>query len=937
MKSMLVLLMAVTIPWPTLASEAWPHLDRTSMAADAFTRDHPEWDGRGVAIAVVDSGVDVGVPGLLTTSTGEVKVLDARDFTGQGDISLTRATWYDGKATHPDDEWSLDGLEAAGVPEGHLDVLLGLIEEVQFAGSRAQDLDGDGEPTGRWAVVAYRLEDQWWLRVDTDGDGDVSDEDALQDYGDTQRAFTLSGDPLTADTVATPLHFAPTLLADQDLLSLHFDDGGHGTHVAGIAAGHAIGGVQGQDGVAPGAWVLSLKIGHNQLPGGATVTGSMRKAFEYGAQWSEEHGIPVVFNLSYGISSGIEGAGGMEKFLDELLVDHPHLVVVTSNGNEGPGLSTTGIPAAAENVISVGSYITRELAVNLRGRDIGADRVVFYSSRGGETPKPDVVAPGLAFSTVAPWDERPVKSGTSMASPAAAGAVALLLSAASAQDLEPTWAQVRRALWASATRVPGYGHLDQGWGLVQVPAAWRALQTLVRDRGVQPLTFHVEAKGPVPPDFGGRNAYWRAGGYVPEGRKGQQFHVTPVFASDVAADDRVAPTVDVTLRSDASWLKVDRPRLQFQGEQRKSLSLRFDPGKLRQPGAHVARVTGTPVGDAAAAFQIMAVVIVPERFDGGQVRTWPNIQLGPGDVYRLFLEVPAGATAMEARIEVPEGRDGKFWTELYDPIGDPEGRRQGRADSERDRELIIRVDRGDLVPGTWELDLTGAHDAVTASRGDVQVLFFGLAATPDLVDGFDGGADEPASGVLSVVNVFGEPFAGKAQGAVDRLQRTSDQEADAEGWSKSFELTADRPRAEFHFLMELADYGQLTDCALRILDSDGEPVQRGWVGPGGGHIAVDGAGEYTVEMVSAHNEISPAESLAFELEERYFLAHPASIAVTGDDGGDLHLYPGLAADLDLELAGVLPHTQDGFVAAGEITFVSGRDDSEWLVVPVRVP
>ena len=931
-----ILLFALTMSGAAIASEAWPHLDRISMGADTFTRDNPEWDGRGVAIAVVDSGVDVGVPGLLMTSTGEVKVLEARDFTGQGDIALERANWIDGKPIHPD-EWSVAGLDAAGVAEGTQDVLLGLIEEVQFVGSRAQDLDGDGESTGRWAVAVYRLEDQWWLRVDTDGDGELSDEEALQDYGETQRAFTLTGDPLTAGNEPTPLHFAPTLLPDEELLSLHFDDGGHGTHVAGIAAGHAIGRVAGQDGVAPGAWVLSLKIGHNQLPGGATVTGSMRKAFEYGARWAEEHDIPVVFNLSYGISSGIEGAGGMEKFLDGFLVDHPHLVVVTSNGNEGPGISTTGIPAAAENVISVGSYFTRELAVNLRGRDIGADRVVYYSSRGGETAKPDVVAPGLAFSTVAPWDERPVKSGTSMASPAAAGAVALLISAASAEDIHPTWAQVRRALWASAEAVPGYGPLDQGWGLVQIPAAWRVLQRLAARDGVQPLTYHVEPDGPVPPDFGGRNAYWRAGGYVPDGRNGQRFDVTPVHASSVAANDRVATTVDVALRSDAGWLQVDRPRLQFQGEQQKSLAVRFDAARLRQPGVHVGRVTGTPMGDAAPSFQIMAVVVVPERFDGGAKRAWSNIQLGAGETYRLFLEVPAGATAMEARVEVPQGRDGKFWVELYDPIGDPEGRRQGRADSERDRELVIRVDRDDLTPGTWELDLTGAHDSVTASRGDVQVRFFGLAATPGEIVSLDGGADSPASGELTVVNVFDETFAGTASGAVDRLQRTSEQEADADGWSKSFELTADRDRAEFHFEFDLADYGQLTDCALRILDSDDEPISRGWVGPGGGSISVTGAGKYTVEMVSAHNEIDPSEALPFELEERYYLARPAELGVSGGDGDGLHLYPGLAADLTFDLDGVLPHTSDDFVAAGEITFTSDHDESDWLVVPIRIP
>src|SRR6185436_11741466 len=47
------------------------------------------------------------------------------------------------------------------------------------------------------------------------------------------------------------------------VLGFVFDNSGHGTHVAGIAAAHNLFGVPGFDGVAPGAQLIGLKIANN--------------------------------------------------------------------------------------------------------------------------------------------------------------------------------------------------------------------------------------------------------------------------------------------------------------------------------------------------------------------------------------------------------------------------------------------------------------------------------------------------------------------------------------------------------------------------------------------------------------------------------------------------------------------------------------------------
>lgn len=234
-----------------------------------------------------------------------------------------------------------------------------------------------------------------------------------------------------------------------------YDDASHGTHVSGILGGDGRSSAGWYRGIAPGCSLIGVKVLDRF---GKGKQDALIRATEWVIRNRKQYGIRIM-NISAGTTKEEEdeSAGYLVECVEKAW--DAGIVVVVAAGNLGPGEKSITVPGNSRKVITVGSsdgFLRKPSWGNAQYSGCGPTCACIC--------KPEFVAPGTEITSCHSFWQRgsyyTVKSGTSMATPAIAGAAALLLE----QEPELTNVEVKIRLRESAVSL-GLQKNVQGWGM----------------------------------------------------------------------------------------------------------------------------------------------------------------------------------------------------------------------------------------------------------------------------------------------------------------------------------------------------------------------------------------------------------------------------------------------------------------------------------------
>ncbi|WP_063762278.1 S8 family serine peptidase [Streptomyces sp. NRRL F-5123] len=885
-----------------------PYLPTADTGAVDFVKQHPAWDGRGVTVGILDTGVDLDHPALRTTTTGERKVaawVTATDPVLDGDptwlemrtkVTVTGATFTSGGAT-----WT--------APAGSYEFQT-FAEKNLYRSELGGDVNRDGDYTDVFGVLYRPADHTVWVDANQDhvfGDGDI-----VRPYAESgQVAHFGTDDPRTAvaETVPFTVEYrdgvdlsargGPYAGKTADFVSLGLVSGTHGTHVAGITAGHGLfGGAM--EGAAPGARIVSERV--------CVAAGCSDYALTEGMIDAVVNQHVDVVNMSIGGLTALNDGSSVRELLYDRLIDDYGVQLFVSSGNDGPGMNTVAEPSTATEVVSVGASVSKQTWWADYGSEVDAAQALFpFSSRGPREDgdlKPTLVAPGAAVSTVPLWqagegvpqagyDLPPgyaMYNGTSMASPEATGAAALLLSAAGAKHRQVTPAALRTALTSGAAFLPGEPAYAQGAGLISVGRAWQVLA-----RNAQPAAYTVRA--PVCSVLSGALA-------------------TP--GSGAGLYNRCAPDQGGQQAGHARTYQLQLTRTDG-GSGATALSWLGDDGTFSAPSlVHLARGSATPVavralprstGAHSAVLRVddlgtpgvdKLVLVTVVAADGPAAPSFGAERRGVvarNGTDSLFVAVPAGAQAVAVGLSgLAEGSQTRFLA--VDPQGKPvedtaAARCYANYSDPADCDPAARTYHQPMA-GVWEFQVDSRRTSPQqANPYQLTAAVQGAAFDPASGTVDEAAVHEPVERGFTVTNTFGPVEAHAVGGALGAMAQERPTVADGQMTGKQITVPRDGKRLEIA-MGNAAD--PHADLDLYLVSSTGVLVGSSTHGGAEESITVDGPapGYYQVYIAGTH---VPSGSTAVDVQDTVFsdslgqvtvddarpvtLAHGGTLAVRG--------------------------------------------------------
>jgi hypothetical protein len=771
---------AISYPGPDASTPAKnPYQPSFETGAVDFVRDHPTADGRGVTIGILDSGVDLGHPALQKTSTGERKIVDwvtATDPILDGD-----ATWRAMVTDVSGPSFTVNNRTWTA-PAGSYK-LSTFAEAATTGGDMKGDLNRDGDTTDRWGVLYDPAAGT--VRVDLDNNSDFTGETEMKPY---KNGFQIghfgTDDPATAIAESIPFtieirknvpmdpYGGPWVGKTADFVNIGVVESEHGTHVAGITSAYGLFGGK-MNGAAPGATIVSSRA--CSWSGGCTSIALTEGMMDLVVN----RGVDIV-NMSIGGLGALNDGASARDALYKELIDTYGVQLVISAGNDGPGTNTIGDPGLADHVLSVGASISKETWASNYGSVTTVPYAMLpFSSRGPREDgglAPIISAPGASINSIPTWEPGgPVREagytlppgyamlqGTSMASPQAAGAATLLLSAAKQRNLTVTPAQLRTALISTAKTIPGFQTTEQGTGLIAVGPAW----DLLRQGGVAQGTYTVKA--PVntalsaylqTPGFG-TGVYDREGGL----KAGQK----RTYTVTVTRTGGAAGTRWHTL----SWARNDGT-FQVAGSQLVKLPLN-QPVTVKitampwSAGVHSALLNVDDPFTGGTDAQVPAAVVVAPPVPAPSYTLSRSGTIERDSTTSYFVTVPAGATSLEVSMSgLKATSQTRFITmHPYGTVSDP----HQTIDCYPNYANPANVCRPDArayaapLPGVWEIEVEARRTSPLLDNPyKLTVSVLGAAFDPAVQTVAEAKVGTPTPVVWNVTNNFA-PIQGTLKG-----------------------------------------------------------------------------------------------------------------------------------------------------------------------------
>ncbi|MBO0861978.1 MAG: S8 family serine peptidase [Chloracidobacterium sp.] len=685
-------------PGPDTPAEN-PYLPVRDMGAPQFIAKNPTFDGRGVVIGDIDAYPDILHPALqsATTLDGQparkiIDVVGAFDPTID-DESPFLAQMVD-EVTAAGGRFVYKGARFTAPADG--DYRIGSLD------SKKASLFGvKGELVALWDEKTNRV----W--VDTNQDRSFADEKAMTDYAASfDVGLIRKDDPATPQR--GPLAFTVQTFPGAKAVCLGRMSADHGTATASAAAAKGLFGGQ-MNGAAPGAQIVMVGGNTNMLHGGI-------EAFILAVKHPKVDVVTAQFGIHLGLN---DGSSVMSQVCDRLVEKYKKPIFVSA-GNSGPGVNRVNEFGNGQRVMSVGSYVHRDTWRAIYGAYAPKDEyAVTISARGPRHDggfKPDILAPSagiypspgnrsgesLTDAYKLPPGYAARGAGTSFAAPMAAGAAALLISAARQSGVQYDVDRLYWAMKASARFLPGFGAHEQGNGIINVPAAWEALR-----KAAAPVI--ITSQAPISATLSryltrpneGVGIYEREGWFA-----GQ-------------ADRRVITLMrasggEMPVTYSLKWLGNDGA---FSSQERITLPLNTPvpvPVTVnpRTKGVHSA-ILSLISPEGSMVYQALNTVIAAEQFTADNAFKVEH----EGEVEWLgynsfFINVPIGASAFKIDLQITSGN---LLMNIHDPTHETYGNRPIRPGYESG--LVFYQTGGNASktimnpePGVWEIVIVNDND-----------------------------------------------------------------------------------------------------------------------------------------------------------------------------------------------------------------------------------